>query len=187
MLKTIRTAIALITITGSMMSCRDSNDPVAVLKHRIDNAKMMEYVDSLHGAKVLYPDFFHIDSIGEHEASFSYSDKDVKVLILSYHTWPPRIFDTSHEAVRLFSDSLNVCLEEKTSSFTMTGEQEKNSPITYLEKANSTSHGWALYTLTYEKKYEDAVERLTEMIKDWKIYNDKHPKWIQDIFYFLDI
>ena len=187
MIKTIRTAIVLITITASMVSCRDSDDPVAVLKHRIDNAKMIEYVDSSHKAKVLYPDFFHVDSIGKNFASFSYSDKDVKVLRLDYRNYPPRFIYSSHEAVRLFSDSLNVCLREKEGSFIMKGKEWEGSPITYLERFNSTIYGWSCYTLTYEKRYEDAVERLSEMVMDWKIYSDNVPKCVVDLCDFLGV
>jgi hypothetical protein len=180
--------IVLVTITGIMLSCNnDGNVPVAVLKKRIDKAKMVEYVDSVYGAKVLYPDFFQVDSVGEHYASFSYSDKDLMVLNLCYYSYPPRILDSSHEAVRYLSDSLNVCLQEKRSSFIMKGEDEQDSSITCLKKYHHTIHGWSCYTLTYDKRYEDAVVRLTEMVKDWKIYGVGLPEWVQDAFDFLDI
>jgi hypothetical protein len=186
---TIRIAIVFITIIGGMESCSDSHDPIAILKHRIDNAKMVEYVDSSYSykAKVLYPDFFQVDSIGKDFASFSYSDKDLKVLRLCYRHYPPRLLDSSHEVVKFLSDSLNVCLREKRSSVIMKGEDDQDSSITYLKKCSHTIHGWSCYTLTYEKRYEDAVGRLTEIVKDWKIYGDQLPEWVQDALDFLDI
>lgn len=180
--------IVLVAITCIMLSCdNDNNNSIAALKKRIDKAKMVEYVDSVYGAKVLYPDFFQVDSVGEHYASFSYPDKDLMVLNLCYYSYPPRILDSSHEAVRYLSDSLNVCLQEKRSSFIMKGEDEQDSSITCLKKYHHTIHGWSCYTLTYEKKYEDAVGRLTKIVKDWKIYGDQLPEWVQDALDFLDI
>lgn len=180
--------VILIILTSSWVLCnRNINDPVTVLKHRIDKAEMVQYIDTVGNAKLFYPDFFDIDTIGNDRACFSYSDENVKVLSLSYYRYPPRMLGTSNEAVRLLSDSLNVCLKERKGSFIIAGEDEKDSPITYLSKYYHTIHGWTCYTLTYEKQYEDAVERLVKMIKDWKIYTDDTPEWIVDICDFLDI
>lgn len=180
--------LALIILIGSWVLCgRIINDPVAVLKHRIDKAEMVQYIDTVRNAKLFYPDFFDIDTIGNDRACFSYSDKNVKVLSLSYYRYPPRMLGTSNEAVRFLSDSLNVCLKRRKSSFIIAGEFENNSQITYLSKYYHTIHGWNCYTLTYEKQYEDAVEKLVKMIKDWKIYTDDTPEWIVDLCDFLDV
>jgi len=180
--------LVLIMLISSWVLCgRNINDPVAVLKHRIDKAEMMQYVDTVCSAKLLYPDFFDIDTIGNDWACFSYSDKNVKVLSLSYCRYPPRMLGTSNEAVRLLSDSLNVCLKRRKSSFIISGEFENNSQITYLSKYYHTIHGWSCYTLTYEKQYEDAVKRLINEIKDWKIYAGNTPEWVVDVCDFLDI
>lgn len=184
----VAVVLVLIILIGSWVLCgRIINDPVAVLKHRIDKAEMVQYVDSICNAKLFYPDFFDIDTIGNDRACFSYSDKNVKVLSLSYYRYPPRMLGTSNEAVRFLSDSLNVCLKRRKSSFIIAGEFENNSQITYLSKYYHTIHGWNCYTLTYEKQYEDAVEKLVKMIKDWKIYAGNTPEWIVDLCDFLDV
>lgn len=183
--------VVILTILISISSCmscgRIINDPVAVLKHRIDKAEMVQYIDTIRNAKLFYPDFFDIDTIGNDRACFSYSDKNVKVLSLSYYRYPPRMLGTSNEAVRFLSDSLNVCSKVRKRSFIIVGEDEKDSPITYFSKYYHTIHGWICYTLTYEKQYEDAVEKLVKMIKDWKIYTDDTPEWIVDLCDFLDV
>ena len=148
---------------------------------------MVQYVDSICNAKLFYPDFFNIDTVGNDVASFSYSDKNVKVLSLSYYRYPPRVFDSTDEAIRLESDSLNVCLKRRKSSFIIAGEFENNSQIIYLSKYYHTIHGWSCYSLTYEKQYEDAVKRLINEIKDWKIYTGNTPECVVDICDFLNI
>lgn len=183
--------VVILTILISISSCmscgRDVNDPVQALKCRIDKAEMVQYVDSICNAKLFYPDFFNIDTVGNDVAGFSYSDKNVKVLSLSYYRYPPRAFDSTDEAIRLESDSLNVCLKRRKSSFIIAGEFENNSQITYLSKYYHTIHGWSCYTLTYEKQYEDAVKRLINEIKDWKINAGNTPEWVVDVCDFLDI
>lgn len=184
----VAVVLVLIILIGSWALCgRIINDPVAVLKHRIDKAEMVQYIDTVRNAKLFYPDFFDIDTIGNDRACFSYSDKNVKVLSLSYYRYPPRMLGTSNEAVRFLSDSLNVCSKVRKRSFIIVGEDEKDSPITYFSKYYHTIHGWTCYTLTYEKQYEDAVEKLVKMIKDWKIYTDDTPEWIVDLCDFLDV
>lgn len=177
----------LISISSCMSCGRDVNDPMEVLKHRIDKAEMVQYVDAICNAKLLYPDFFNIDTIGNDVAGFSYSDKNVKVLSLSYYRYPPRVFGSTDEAIRLLSDSLNVCLKRRKSSFIIAGEFENNLQIIYLSKYYHTIHGWSCYSLTYEKQYEDAVKRLINEIKDWKIYTGNTPECVVDICDFLNI
>jgi len=183
--------VVILTILISISSCmscgRDVNDPMEVLKHRIDKAEMVQYIDSICNAKLFYPDFFNIDTVGNDVASFSYSDKNVKVLSLSYYRYPPRVFDSTDEAIRLLSDSLDFCLKRRKNSFIIAGEFENNSQITYLSKYYHTIHGWSCYTLTYEKQYEDAVKRLINEIKDWKIYTGNTPECVVDVCDFLDI
>ena len=183
--------VVILTILISISSCmscgRDVNDPVQALKCRIDKAEMVQYVDSICNAKLFYPDFFNIDTVGNDVAGFSYSDKNVKVLSLSYYRYPPRVFDSTDEAIRLLSDSLDFCLKRRKSSFIIAGEFENNSQITYLSKYYHTIHGWSCYTLTYEKQYEDAVKRLINEIKDWKIYTGNTPECVVDICDFLNI
>lgn len=69
----------------------------------------------------------------------------------------------------------------------MTQEYENYPQIRSVFKYYKTIHGWTCYTLTYEKQYEDAVEILIKMVKDWKIYNENYPKWFDDMCDFLDI
>ncbi|MBR3432473.1 MAG: hypothetical protein IKH05_02880 [Bacteroidaceae bacterium] len=183
--------VVILTILISISSCmscgRDVNDPVQALKCRIDKAEMVQYVDSICNAKLFYPDFFNIDTVGNDVAGFSYSDKNVKVLSLSYYRYPPRVFDSTDEAIRLLSDSLDFCLKRRKNSFIIAGEFENNSQITYLSKYYHTIHGWSCYSLTYEKQYEDAVKRLINEIKDWKIYTGNTPECVVDICDFLNI
>lgn len=179
--------VLIILISSWVLCCRDVNDPVQALKCRIDKAEMVQYVDSICNAKLFYPDFFDIDTIGNDRACFSYSDKNVKVLSLSYYRYPPRMLGTSNEAVRFLSDSLNVCSKVRKRSFIIVGKDEKYSPITYFSKYYHTIHGWTCYTLTYEKQYEDAVKRLINEIKDWKIYAGNTPEWVVDVCDFLDV
>lgn len=183
--------VVILTILISISSCmscgRNVNDPMEVLKHRIDKSEMVQYVDAICNAKLLYPDFFNIDTIGNDVAGFSYSDKNVKVLSLSYYRYPPRVFGSTDEAIRLLSDSLDFCLKRRKNSFIIVGEFENNSQIIYLSKYYHTIHGWSCYSLAYEKQYEDAVKRLINEIKDWKIYTGNTPECVVDICDFLNI
>ena len=183
--------VVILTILISISSCmscgRDVNDPVQALKCRIDKAEMVQYVDSICNAKLFYPDFFNIDTVGNDVAGFSYSDKNVKVLSLSYYRYPPRVFGSTDEAIRLLSDSLDFCLKRRKNSFIIAGEFENNSQIIYLSKYYHTIHGWSCYSLTYKKQYEDAVKRLINEIKDWKIYTGNTPECVVDICDFLNI
>lgn len=185
-MKRLITIIMLVLSIGGFVSCTNSNDPVEILRERINNAEMVEYVDSIYGAKLLFPCFFQVDSIGKYCASFSYSDDNVKELILEYSILPPRLIDNSKEAVHMFSDSLTISSKVKKSSFILIQEYEYLPQIKSVFKYYKTIHGWACYTLTYEKKYEESVERLINMVKDWKIYSKDHPEWITDMFDFID-
>jgi hypothetical protein len=187
-MKKIIAIIIIMFITGCYVSCdNNSNDPVEILKQRINKAEMVEYVDTLYGAKLLYPDFFKIDSVGKIYADFSYSDENVKELSLSYFRYPPRLIESSKDFVRRHSDSLTTFSRVKRGSFIITEEYENFPRIKCVLKFYHTRYGWAGYCLTYEKQYEDAVERLIKMVKDWKIYNDDYPKWFIDFFDFLDL
>lgn len=180
--------IIVVLFIGGFISCNtNTNDPVAILKQRINNAEMVEYVDSTYGAKLLYPDFFKIDSIGKTYAYFSYSDENVKELKLSYFRFPPRMIDSSKDYVRSHSDSLTTFSRVRPGSFILTEEYEHFPQIKCVFKFYHTRYGWAIYYLTYEKQYEDAVERLIKMVKDWKLYSKEVPEWITDIFDFIDI
>lgn len=171
-----------------LASCNDqSSDPVAILKQRIEKAEMVEYVDTIYGARLLYPDFFKVDSVGKYYAIFSYSDKNVKELNLFYEIYPPRLFDNSKEAVRMLSDSLTTCSKVKKGSFILTQEYKQFPQIKCVSKFDKAPHGWASYSLTYEKQYEEAVERIIKMLKDWKIYDKEIPEWFTDMCDFLDI
>ena len=180
--------IIVVLLIGGFISCNtNSNDPVAILKQRIDKAEMVEYEDTIWGAKLLYPDFFKIDSIGKSYADFSCSDENVKELKLSYFKFPPRLIDSSKDYVRRHSDSLSTFSRVKSGSFILTEEYEHFPQIKCVFKFYHTQYGWAGYCLTYEKQYEDAVERLIKMVKDWKIYSKDVPEWITDIYDFIDI
>ncbi len=101
----------------------------------------------------------------------------------------PRIIDNPKEYVYnlVASDSLFKCEEVRNSSFILTGGYKCDSPITEFSKNYRTIHGWGCYYLVYDKKYEYAVEKLIEMLEDWKIYYDDNPEWFTDICDFLDI
>ena len=173
-----------------LISCGNkSEDPAEILKQKINNAKMIEYVDSVYGAKLLYPDFFEVDTTDEYsKVRFCYSDDNVKELNLSLDYFPPRLFENVDKIVDLFkSDSLYECIEKKNGSCIMKGKDGPNSEYIYLIKYYRSSHGWAACTLIYEPQYEDAVERLAKMVKGWKIYSEDVPEWLTDACDFLDI
>ncbi len=172
---------------GYLASCNTkSNDPAEILKQRINNAKMVEYVDTFYGAKLLYPDFFKIDSIGNYYASFSYTDSNVKELNLYYKIWPPRMEENPKEVARSLTDSFNTFLNVKSCSYIMIQEYENFPEIKCVFKNYKTQHGWTSYVLTYEKQYEEAVERLIKMTKDWKVYDKNTPEWFTDMCDFFD-
>ena len=187
-MKKIIAIIMIILFTGCFVSCdNNSNDPAEILRQRIESAEMIEYVDTFYGAKLLYPDFFKVDSVGKCYASFSYSDENVKKLNLFYSIYPPRLIENSKEAVRIMSDSLTTSSKVKRRSFILTQEYEHFPQIKEVFKFCKNRHGWSCYYLTYEKQYEDAVERLIKVVKDWKTYDEDIPEWLTDIFDFLDI
>ena len=187
-MKKLLPIIIVVLLIGCVVSCKDnSNDPVEILKQRIESAELVEYTDSLYGAKLLYPDFFKIDSIGKCYASFSYSDENVRDLNLFYFIYPPRLFDNSKDAVRSLSDTLTTFSKIKKGSFIMTQEYEHFPNIKEVSKFYHTRHGWTSYSLTYDKQYEEAVERLIKTVKDWKIYDKDIPEWLSDMCDFLDI
>lgn len=170
-------------------SCnRNSNDPVEILKQRIEKAEMVEYVDSIHGEKFLYPDFFSIDTTGNN-VRFYYSDENVKELSLSLFYCPPRFYDDINDIVASYSsDSLFVCLKKNNIYCIMKGKYEPDSEIMYYTKIQSGFYWWIDYSLAYESQYEDAVKRLIKEVKDWrpKCY-DMPPKWLNNLIYYLGI
>lgn len=180
--------ISVLFLLMGLASCSEKgNDSVAVLKQRIENAEMIEYVDTFYGAKILYPDIFKIDSVGDGYARFSYSDANVKELNLTYCKYPPRLFGNAEEAVKSLTDSLTTFSRVKSGSFIMTEEKEHFPQIKCVSKFYRTLKGWTSYSLVYEKQYEEAVERLANMVKDWKIYKEDIPEWFSDMCDFLDI
>ena len=179
--------LGLITLEA-LSSCSDNgNNPAEILKRRIEKCEMVEYVDSFNGARLLYPDFFKIDSVGKSHASFSYSDENVKELKLYYSKYLPRLIESSKEYVREHTDSLTTFSKVKGGSFILTQEYEQFPQIKDVSKYYHTLHGWTSYNLTYDKRYEDAVGRLVNMVEDWKIYDEDTPRWFSDICDFLDI
>ena len=180
--------IMIILFTGCYVSCgNNSNEFAKILKQRINSAEMVEYTDTFYGAKLLYPDFFKIDSVGKYYASFSYSDKNMKDLNLFYEILPPRWIEESKEYVRRHTDSLTTFSKVKSSSFIMIQEYKYFPQIKCVFKFYKTQYGWTCYVLTYEKQYEDAVKRLVNMTKEWKIYDENIPRWISDMCDFLDL
>ncbi|MBQ9356857.1 MAG: hypothetical protein IJT98_06175 [Prevotella sp.] len=187
-MKKIIVVLIFVFFTGSYVSCdNNSDDSVEILRKRTENAKMIEYVDSTYGARLFYPDFFKIDSVGKSYASFSYSDENIKDLRLSFSIYPPRLIEKSKEYVRRNTDSLTTFSKVKSGSLVMTEEYEYFPQIKCVFKFYKTQHGWTSFCLTYEKQYEEAVERLIKMTKDWKIYDEDTPKWFCDMCDFLDI
>ena len=68
----------------------------------------------------------------------------------------------------------------------MIQEYEYFPQIKCVFKFSKTRHGWTSYILTYEKQYEEAVDRLIEIVTDWKIYDKDMPEWFSDMCDFLD-
>ena len=179
----------ILVLLISFISCKDdSNDPAEILKKRIDNAEMIEYIDSAHGAKLLYPDFFLVDTTKEFsDVRFYYSDEKVKEISLNLSYYPPRFINIKKIIDIYESDSLYECIEKKKHSFIMKGKDGPNAEYTYLCKYKKGSYWWIVCTLTYEPQYERSVERLSKMVKNWKpMPPEGIPVWISEICDFLD-
>ena len=87
----------ILILLFSQVSCdRNRNNSIAILKQRIENANMKEYVDSIYGARLLYPDFFHVDTIGKYYVSYSYLDENVTDLIKEIDIMITKIIDDKH-------------------------------------------------------------------------------------------
>ena len=104
--------MAVVGLTSvCFISCENkSNDPAEILRERIDKAEMIEYIDSVHGVKLLYPDFFRVDTTGKLDnIRFYYSDEHVKELSLGLSYYHPRFIENIDKIIGLFeSDSLYV-------------------------------------------------------------------------------
>lgn len=87
MVKKKSICITCLLLSFIVIACNNSNDPVERLKQKIDKAEMVEYIDSVHGVKLLYPNIFSIKKVDNYCAEFNYSDKDVKeISVLQAHT-----------------------------------------------------------------------------------------------------
>ena len=173
-----KTALALhIIITISfIVACNNMDDSVARLKQKIDKAEMVEYIDSVHltTVKMLYPDFFSVKKENGQRAEFYYSDQDVKELVLSFHAIPPRIFENTEKALKIISDSLDICIKKRSDYFILKSEESDPSSFVLLTKYYRTKFGgWICVSILYEKKYEKAVTRLTKQVMKWKPLSDK--------------
>jgi hypothetical protein len=181
--------LLILVLLICFISCKnDSDDPVEILKKRIDNAEMIEYIDSAHGAKLLYPDFFLVDTTREVEdVRFYYTDENVKELSLGLSYIPPRFMNIDRFIRICESDSLYVCIEKKKHSCIMKGKDGPNAEYTYLCKYKKGNYWWIVCTLTYEPQYERSVKRLSRMVKNWKpMPPEGIPVWISEICDFLD-
>lgn len=183
--------VCLALISVCFISCENkSNDPVKNLKKRIDKAEMIEYIDSVYGAKLLYPDFFKVDTTGEREhVRFYYSDENIKELSLGLYYYPPRLFENVDRIIHIYElDSLYVCIEKKKYSCIMKGKDGLNFEYTCLCKCAKGRYGWIACTLTYEPQYENSVIRLSKNVKKWKPMPPRNvPVWLSDLCDFLDI
>ena len=181
----------ILAIVCLISSCEsNSDDPAEILKKRIDQAEMIEYIDSVHGAKLLYPDFFRVDTTEEREhVRFYYSDENIKELSIGLFFYPPRLFQNVDVFIHRYeSDSLYTCIEKKNHSCIMKGKDGPNSEYIYLIKYAKGRYGWIACTLTYEPQYENSVKRLIYNVKKWKPMPPENvPVWLSDIFDFLDI
>lgn len=179
--------LLVLLLSFIVIACNNSNDPVERLKQKIDKAEMVEYIDSVHGVKLLYPNFFSIKKVDNYCAEFNYSDKDVKEICLSYRLIPPRIFDTTDELLLLTDDSVTTCIKKKNHYIILKTEDNEPYPLS-LDKYYTSIHGWIRVSIEYDKKYEGAVKRLIKQVEQWKpIPNDDIPKWLNAILDFLDI
>ena len=184
--------MAVVGLTSvCFISCENkSNDPAEILRERIDKAEMIEYIDSVHGVKLLYPDFFRVDTTGKLDnIRFYYSDEHVKELSLGLSYYHPRFIENIDKIIGLFeSDSLYVCLEKKKRSCLLKGKDGPNSEYIYLIKYAKGPYWWIACTLTFEPQYENSVKRLIYIVKKWKAMPPENvPVWLSDILDFLDI
>ena len=184
------TIVCLVLMLICLFLCeKGSDDPVKILKNKIDKAEMIEFVDSFYSAKLLYPDFFRVDTTGKlDDIRFYFSDENVKDLSLGLSYYPPRSFENIDNFIRICeSDSMYVCLEKKKRSFILKGKDGPNSEYIYLIKYTKGRYWWIVCTLTYEPQYENSVKRLIKIVKKLKPMPDENtPVW-SDICDFLDI
>lgn len=184
--------MAVVGLTSvCFISCENkSNNPAEILRERIDKAEMIEYIDSVHGVKLLYPDFFRVDTTGKLDnIRFYYSDEHVKELSLGLSYYHPRLFRNVNVIIHRYdSDSLYMCLEKKKRSCLFKGKDGPNSEYIYLIKYAKGPYWWIACTLSYEPQYENSVKRLIYNVKKWKPMPPENvPVWLSDIFDFLDI
>ena len=168
--------IVVAIIIGSMSTRREdfttrfevgTKDNIIQIKHRIDTTEMKTYTDKVYGVKVQYPAFFNVlDTMEAGTARFSYPDKEIGVR-LSMFAEPNVEGWTVKEAVKHLTDSLTFCVKEGKDFFILKGTIGQESSGAYLEKCFLSGDNWIDYTLFYGTEYENAIERLKEMIRKW--------------------
>ena len=179
----------LLTVAGLgvfLMRPKALVTPEDVLRHKIDEAAMMEYVDTTYNAKLLYPDFFSADTTQGNNGTFYYTDRDVKDLRIWLFFYPPRMFDSVDDIANLHLKSNYTCENKTRHSCILKGMDGPNSEYVYLCKCYRSRHGWASCTLSYEPRYEDAVGRLVRAVKKWKICEKGSSEWFSDLCDILD-
>lgn len=163
-------------IIGSMSTLREdfttrvevsAIDNIIQIQHRIDSAKMKTYTDRVYGVNVQYPAFFNVmDTMEAGSARFSYPDKEIGIR-LSMFVEPNVDGWTVKEAVKHLTDSMTFCVKEGKDFFILEGTITQESSGAYLEKCFLLGDKWIDYTLFYGAEYENALERLKEMIREW--------------------
>ena len=149
---------------------------VQKLKHQIDTTKMITYLDKAYNVRISYPELFVATDTTPGTARFRFPNDSVNEIALTMLVEPNIEGWNIKEAVQNLSDSLNVCIEEGKDYFIMTGKFSDNPCALFLEKCFLIDDNWIDYTLYYASDYEEAIERLANLVKEWKPMNNNDIK-----------
>ena len=145
---------------------------VQQLKRQIGSAKMITYLDQAYNVRISYPDFFVVTDTTPGTARFRFPNDSVNEIALTMFVEPNIEGWNIKEAVLHLTDSLNTCIEEGKDYFIMTGEFSDNPRALFLEKCFLIDGNWIDYTLYYVSYYDEAIERLANLVKEWEPRNN---------------
>ena len=141
---------------------------VQQLKRQIDSVKIITYLDKTYNVIISYPDIFVATDTTPGTARFRFPNDSVNEIALTMFVEPNIEGWNIKEAVQHLSDSLNTCIEEGKNYFIMTGKFSDNPSALFIEKCFLIDGNWIDYTLYYVSYYEEATERLADLVKKWE-------------------
>ena len=191
-MKNLILLLALLIAAASLSGCKKENketsEPEEVfestakkmlteeeLKQMIDSASIKVYKEKRYGVMAPYPDFFEVDTTSSPSAGrFNYpfiADDSINLstgigIVMfveeNIEKWNIK------EAVQNLEDSATVCLGHGKDYFILSSYMENYPIIHSIEKCFLVNGNWINYTLYYDIRYENAVERLIKMVKEWQ-------------------